>query len=76
MHLILNFERKKEKINETEFDVVKKFDELEKILKNQNKISAYLTIQEGCFKNHIKKIGTRIKKIFFRYFLFLKSFLK
>ena len=27
--LILNYQRKKQKINETEFDVVKKFDELE-----------------------------------------------
>ena len=48
--LILNYERKKEKINETEFDVVKKFDELEKISNSQNKISSYLTIQEGCDK--------------------------
>ena len=48
--LILNFQRKKEKINETEFDVVKKFDELEKISNSQNKISSYLTIQEGCDK--------------------------
>ena len=48
--LILNYQRKKEKINETEFDVVKKFDELEKIYNSQNKISSYLTIQEGCDK--------------------------
>ena len=48
--LILNYERKKEKINETEFDVVKKFDELQKIPNSQNKISSYLTIQEGCDK--------------------------
>jgi len=48
--LILNYERKKEKINETEFDVVKKFDELKKITNSQNKISSYLTIQEGCDK--------------------------
>ena len=47
--LILNYKRKK-KINETEFDVVKKFDELEKISNLQNKISSYLTIQEGCNK--------------------------
>jgi len=45
--LILNYQRKKQKINETEFDVVKKFDELEKISNSQNKISSYLTIQEG-----------------------------
>ena len=48
--LILNYERKKEKINETEFDVVEKFDELQKIPNSQNKISSYLTIQEGCDK--------------------------
>ena len=48
--LILNFERKKEKANATEFDVVRKFDELKKITNSQNKISSYLTIQEGCDK--------------------------
>tara|TARA_B100000686_G_scaffold138804_1_gene146266 strand:+ start:823 stop:2121 length:1299 start_codon:yes stop_codon:yes gene_type:complete len=48
--LILNYERKKKKINETEFDVVKKFDELQKINNSQNKISSYITIQEGCDK--------------------------
>jgi len=48
--LILDYQRKKKKINETEFDVVKKFDELQKIPNPQNKISSYLTIQEGCDK--------------------------
>ena len=48
--LILSYQRKKEKINETEFNVVKKFDSLEKISISQNKISSYLTIQEGCDK--------------------------
>jgi len=48
--LILVYERKKKKINETEFDVIKKFDELEKISNSQSKISSYLTIQEGCDK--------------------------
>ena len=47
---ILNYQRKKQKINETEFDVIKKFDELEKTINSQNKISSYLTIQEGCDK--------------------------
>ena len=41
---------KKQKVNATEFDVVKKFDELKKISNSQNKISSYLTIQEGCDK--------------------------
>jgi len=48
--LILNYERKKEKVNSTEFDVVGKFDELQKISISQNKTSSYLTIQEGCDK--------------------------
>ena len=48
--LILKYERKKEKINKTEFDVVKKFDDLQAIPNTQNKISCYLTIQEGCDK--------------------------
>ena len=29
--LILNYERKKEKVNETEFEVIEKFDKLMKI---------------------------------------------
>tara|TARA_B100000686_G_scaffold346646_1_gene433747 strand:+ start:201 stop:1499 length:1299 start_codon:yes stop_codon:yes gene_type:complete len=48
--LILNYERKKQKVNATEFDVIRKFDELEKISNSQSKISSYLTIQEGCDK--------------------------
>ena len=46
--LILNYQRKKEKINATKFEVIRKFDELEKIPNSQNTISSYLTIQEGC----------------------------
>jgi len=34
--LILNYQRKKQKFNETEFDVVRKFDELQKIYNSQN----------------------------------------
>jgi len=48
--LILNHEKKKKKIVETEFDVIKKFDELQNINNKQNTISANLTIQEGCDK--------------------------
>jgi len=48
--LILNYQRKKEKVNSTEFDVVNKFDKLEKFSNNQNKVSSNLTIQEGCNK--------------------------
>ncbi len=48
--LILDNQRKNKKINETEFDVINKFDELKKVCNTQNKISSYLTIQEGCDK--------------------------
>ena len=48
--LILSYQRKKRKINETEFDAVGKFDELQKIYNSQIKSSSYLTIQEGCDK--------------------------
>ena len=48
--LILNYQRKNKKVNETEFDVINKFDKLEKIYNSQNKIASYLTIQEGCDK--------------------------
>ncbi len=48
--LILNYKRQKEKVNATEFDVVRKFDDLQKIPNSQSKISSYLTIQEGCDK--------------------------
>ena len=48
--LIFNYQRKKQKINETEFDVIGKFDYLKKISNSQNKISSYITIQEGCDK--------------------------
>jgi len=48
--LILDYERKRKKVNETEFDVITKFDQLGKISNSQNKISSLLTIQEGCDK--------------------------
>ena len=47
---ILNYFRENRKINLTEFNVVKKFDELEKIKNTNSKISSFLTIQEGCNK--------------------------
>ena len=47
---ILNYFRKNKKVNLTEFNVVKKFDELEKIKNSDSKISSFLTIQEGCDK--------------------------
>ena len=48
--LILDYNRKEKKINETEFEVIKKFDILKKIYNSQSKISSNITIQEGCDK--------------------------
>ena len=39
-----------DKKEETEFDTIAKFDFLDKIKNNSNKVSAFLTIQEGCDK--------------------------
>ena len=47
---ILDLEKKSRKIQLTEFDVVDKFDTLNQIKNSCNKISSYLTIQEGCDK--------------------------
>ena len=48
--IIKNLERKKNKINVTEFDAVEKFDTLNTIKNSNSKISSFLTIQEGCDK--------------------------
>ncbi len=47
---ISNYIEKKKKIEETEFDAVSKFNYLSKIKNKNNKISSFLTIQEGCDK--------------------------
>ena len=47
---ILNHIKKKEKIEETDFDAVSKFEYFNKIKNNSGKISSFLTIQEGCDK--------------------------
>ena len=47
---ILRLERKSKSINLTEFDVVEKFDSLNSLKNSDNKISSFLTIQEGCDK--------------------------
>ena len=47
---IEEFLEKQSKIDETEFDTILKFDYLNKIENSSNKISSYLTIQEGCDK--------------------------
>mgnify|MGYP001403464341 CR=1 FL=1 len=48
--LILKIEKKNNIKNFTEFDVVEKFDSLNSLKNSDNKISSYLTIQEGCDK--------------------------
>ncbi len=47
---ILNYTEKKNKIEETDFDAVSKFNYLSKIKNEAGKISSFLTIQEGCDK--------------------------
>ena len=47
---ILNYIEKKNKIEETDFDAVSKFQYLSKIKNNLGKVSSFLTIQEGCDK--------------------------
>ena len=46
-NVILNFKNKKE---ETNIDTVEKFEHFDKIKNESNKISSFLTIQEGCDK--------------------------
>ena len=48
--IILEIENKKKKIDATEFEVISKFDQLKLIKNSDNKISSFLTIQEGCDK--------------------------
>ena len=48
--IIEKVENKKKRSEETNFDVIDKFDKL-KLIKNSNsKVSSFLTIQEGCDK--------------------------
>ncbi len=47
---ILKLEKKLKPINITEFDVIDKFDSLNSLKNTNNKISSFLTIQEGCDK--------------------------
>ena len=47
---ILNFIKRKKKLEETDFDAITKFEYLNKIKNNSGKVSSYLTIQEGCDK--------------------------
>ena len=47
---ILKLEKKTSQLNFTEFDVIEKFDKLNNFKNSNNKISSFLTIQEGCDK--------------------------
>ena len=47
---ILRLEKKSKSINFTEFEVIEKFDSLNSLKNSDNKISVFLTIQEGCDK--------------------------
>jgi len=49
-NIILKLEQKSKPINFTEFKVIEKFDSLNSLKNSDNKISAFLTIQEGCDK--------------------------
>ena len=48
--MISKLEKKTKPINFTEFDVIEKFDSLNSLKNTDNKISAFLTVQEGCDK--------------------------
>ncbi len=48
--IIIRLEKKLRKIDSTNFDVIDKFDTLNTIKNSNNKISSFITIQEGCDK--------------------------
>ena len=48
--VILNYQKKLKKEEETEFDTISKFNYLSKIKNKNSKVSSFLTIQEGCDK--------------------------
>ena len=48
--MILNYNKRNKKIEETEFDTIAKFDYLNNIKNHSRKIKSFLTIQEGCDK--------------------------
>ena len=47
---IEDYQEKQKRLDETEFDAISKFNFLEKIKNSTQKISSFLTIQEGCDK--------------------------
>jgi len=48
--IIKKIENDKSKVNSTDFEVIEKFDSLNLVKNSSSKISAFLTIQEGCDK--------------------------
>ena len=48
--VILNYQKKLKKEEETEFDTISKFNYLSTIKNKNSKVSSFLTIQEGCDK--------------------------
>ena len=50
VNIIKEIEKSKSKINNTNFEVIEKFDSLNLIKNSNSKISSFLTIQEGCDK--------------------------
>ena len=48
--MIIKLEKQSSELNSTEFDVVEKFDTLNSLKNYDNKVSSFLTIQEGCDK--------------------------
>jgi len=49
-NMILNLENNSSSINSTDFNVIEKFDTLNNVKNTSNKVSSFLTIQEGCDK--------------------------
>ena len=47
---ILKIEKNSKRINSTNFDVIEKFDNLYLIFYSNNKVSSFLSVQEGCDK--------------------------
>ncbi len=48
--ILKQLDKKKNKINRTDFDVIEKFDKLNYIQNTQSKVSSFITVQEGCDK--------------------------
>ncbi len=48
--ILRKLDKKKDKLNFTDFDVVEKFDKLNYIKNSKSKVSSFITIQEGCDK--------------------------